>query len=214
MDPIVLSSAFWAFFAAVIACIEIEVEGKHGWAEKLPTWYRTTGFWATLYGRLMAGKPLTGYHAFMFFFPALLFHAHFFMGVPWSGTEELKAWAMYFAWCPLWDYYWFVLNPHYKGRFKKDQVWWHAKSPWILGLFPVDYLVGFLVSMGFAFAAGGLAAHLKLLAGFAVATILLHALVAPAYRRWYLRMRLTDDRDKAGIFHGAPASVDRDEARS
>ena len=198
---------FWSFFAAVIACIEIESEGKHGWAETMPTWYRTTGFWAVLYGRLMGGKPLTGYHSFMFFFPALLFHAHFFMGVPWSGTEELKAWALYFAWCPLWDYYWFVLNPAYKGKFTKRHVWWHAQSPWVFGLFPVDYAVGLAISLGFAEAAarvGGSPAlfigHLKLLGGFGIATVLLH-LAAPAYRRWYLRMRLTDDRDKAPIFH-------------
>ena len=193
---------FWSLFAVVIACVEIEAEGKHGWAEKMPTWYRTTGFWAVLYGRLMAGKPLTGYHAFMFFFPTLLFHAHFFMGVPWSGREELKAWAMYFAWCPLWDYFWFVLNPHYAGRFRKDCVWWHARSRWVFGLFPVDYLIAFLVSLGFAALGGRLGAHLRLLGGFAVATALLH-LAAPAYRRWYARMRLRDDRDKAAIFHDA-----------
>lgn len=206
MAALITKVLFWSLFAVIIACVEIEAEGKHGWAEKMPTWYRTTGFWAGLYGRLMGGKPLTGYHAFMFFFPALLFHAHFFMGVTWSGTEELKAWAFYFAWCPLWDYDWFVLNPSYKGKFKKDHVWWHAQSPWILGLFPADYAIGLLISIGFAFGAsrfGGnqvLIDHLLLLTGFGVATALLH-LVAPAYRRWYLRMRLTDDRDKAPIFH-------------
>lgn len=201
MAALVVTVLFWSLFAVVIACVEIESEGRFGWAQKMPTWYRTTGFWGSLYGRLMSGKPLTGYHTFMFFFPALLFHAHFFMGVPWSGTAELKAWALYFAWCPLWDYYWFALNPHYKGKFRKDQVWWHAKSPWIAGLFPMDYLVGAAVSLGFAFAAGGLVAHLKLLAGFGIATVLLHALVAPRYHRWYWRMRERDDRDKAPIFH-------------
>jgi hypothetical protein len=208
MAALIAKVVFWTLFAVIIACIEIEAEGKHGWAEKMPTWYRTTGFWAVLYGRLMGGKPLTGYHTFMFFFPALLFHAHFFMGVSWSATEELKAWAMYFVWCPLWDYYWFVLNPHYKGKFKKDGVWWHAKSYWVLGLFPIDYLIGLIVSLGFAEGAalvGGsqalLIGHLKLLGGFVIATVALHLLIAPAYRRWYLRMRLTDDRSKAPIFH-------------
>lgn len=207
MAALVTRVLFWSLFAVVIACVEIEAEGKHGWAEKMPTWYRTTGFWAVLYGKLMGGKPLTGYHMFMFFFPVLLFHAHFFMGAHWSGAEELKAWALYFVWCPLWDYDWFVLNPAYKGKFKKDHVWWHARSPWILGLFPADYAVGLLISIGFAFGAsrfGGdqvLTDHLRLLVGFGLATVLLH-LAAPAYRRWYFRMRLVDDRDKAPIFHG------------
>ena len=208
MNTIILIAVFWAFFAAVIACVEIEVEGKHGWAEKLPTWYRTTGFWAVLYGRLMSGKPLTGYHSFMFFFPMLLFHAHFFMGVPWSGAGELKAWAMYFAWCPLWDYYWFVLNPHYKGKFTKKHVWWHARSRWVFGLFPVDYAAGAAVSLCFAETAalvdGSRAlfiGHLELLGGFALATVALHVLAAPAYQRWYVRMRQRDDRDTTPIFH-------------
>jgi len=201
------SVLFWSLFAVIIACVEIEAEGKHGWAEKMPTWYRTTGFWAVLYGRLMGGKPLTGYHTFMFFFPALLFHAHFFMGVPWSGAQELKAWAMYFAWCPLWDYFWFVLNPHYTGKFRKDFVWWHAKSPWIFGLFPADYAIALVLSLGFAAAASSAAGswlifvdHLALVQGYGLMTILLH-LAAPAYHRWYHRMRLRNDRDKADIFH-------------
>jgi len=200
-------AAFWSFFAAVIACVEIESEGKHGWAEKMPTWYRTAGFWAVLYGKLMNGKPLTGYHLFMFFFPILLFHAQFVMGVPWSGSGELMSWAMYFAWCPLWDYYWFVLNPAYEGRFRKDCVWWHAKSRWVFGLFPIDYLLAAVASIGFAEASARVAGspdafvrHMNLLGCFASATVLLH-LAAPAYRRWYVRMRLKDDRDKAGIFH-------------
>ena len=202
MSSILANAAFWSFFAVVIACVEIEAEGKRGWAEKMPTWYRTTGFWAVLYGKLLGGKPLTGYHLFMFFFPVLLFHAHFFVGVPWSGERELLAWAMYFAWCPLWDYFWFVLNPHYAGRFRKENVWWHARSAWVFGLFPVDYLFGALLSLGCAALAGtpALAAHVALLIGFGVSVCVLHV-AAPAYHRWYVRMRLRDDRDRAGIFH-------------
>jgi hypothetical protein len=49
---------------------------------------------------------------------------------------------MYFAWCIFWDFQWFVLNPFYAGRFSKKNVWWHAQSPWVFGLFPLDYLVG------------------------------------------------------------------------
>lgn len=207
MPGLIGSVLFWPLFAAVIACVEIESEGRHGWAEKMPTWYRTTGFWAVLYGRLMGGKPLTGYHLFMFFFPVLLFHAHFFMGVPWSGAAELKAWAMYFAWCPLWDWYWFVLNPHYKDRFTKEHVWWHAGSRWLFGAFPADYAVGVALSIGFGIAAGVVAddaliavGHVATLFGFGTASLVLVA-AAPAYHRWYGRMRLRDDRDKATIFH-------------
>jgi len=207
MAALIAKVLFWSLFATVLACIEIESEGKYGWAHHAPTWYLTTGFWAKLYGRLLGGKPLTGYHAFMFFLPVLIFHAGFFLGAPWSPAAELLTWALYFVWCPLWDYYWFVLNPHYAGKFKKECIWWHATSPWVFGLFPADYPVGLAVSLGFAAAAAWFAGsiapfigHLELVAGFAAFTVLLH-LAAPAYHRWYLRMRTADDRDKVNIFY-------------
>ena len=40
---------FWCLFAFAITGLEIESEGKYGWAEKMPTWYRTTGFAARVY---------------------------------------------------------------------------------------------------------------------------------------------------------------------
>lgn len=207
MTPVFGKIAFWFVVAVVVACIEIESEGKHGWAEKMPTWYRCTGFWARLFKKLMSGKPLTGYHAFMFFLPALMFHAHFVMAWSWSVGRELEAWALYLAWCPLWDYFWFVLNPHYQGRFKRGLVWWHAKSRWVAGLFPIDYLYGVAASFACASLASladgtsaPLSRHAVLLVGFAVGTAALH-LAAPSYRRWYARMRKRDERDQAGIFH-------------
>jgi hypothetical protein len=203
---LILKVLFWSLFATVVACIEIESEGRFGWADKAPTWYRTTGFWAKAYGLVMGGKPLTGYHAFMFFLPVLIFHSHFFLGVQWSVVAELGTWALYFGWCPLWDYFWFVLNPAYAGKFDPEHVWWHAKSPWVFGLFPLDYLIGVLLSLGFAGGAAWLsgsltsfADHLKLLGGFGVYTTLLR-IAAPRYHRWYARMRERDDRDKVDIF--------------
>ena len=207
MAILLVKILFWSVFATVVACIEIESEGKYGWADKTPTWYRTTGFWGKAYGVLMRVKPLTGYHAFMFFLPVLIFHAAFFMGAPWSLKAELGTWALYFGWCPLWDYFWFVLNPAYKGKFKKEYIWWHAKSPWVFGLFPMDYLMGLVISLGFAGSAAWLSGslvyftdHLKLLGGFAIYTVLLH-IVAPFYHRWYANMRKSDDRGKVDIFY-------------
>src|SRR5260221_11674434 len=101
MAGLIAKILFWSVLATVVACIEIESEGEHGWADKTPTWFRTTGFWGKAYGRLMGGKPLTGYHAFMFFFPVFLFHAHFFMGVAWTGAGERVGWGVYFRPGPL-----------------------------------------------------------------------------------------------------------------
>ena len=207
MAALVIKVLFWSIFAAIVACVEIESEGKHGWAEKMPTWYRTTGFWGRTY-MMLTGWPLTGYHVFMFLAMFFVYHVPFIMGLPWSPGLEMAFIALFFAWTPLWDYYWFVLNPAYKGKFKKNQIWWHATKPWIAGLFPSGYAVSVLISLAFAegaaLAHGSQAlfiGHLKLLGGFAIATVALHVLVAPAYQRWYHRMRQRDDRDKAPIFH-------------
>lgn len=191
----IAAALFWFVFAVVIAAIEIESEGKYGWAEKMPTWYRTKGTIARIYGKIMNGKPLTGYHTFMFFFPVLLFHAGFFMGAEWSVAAELKAWALYFSWCALWDYLWFVLNPHYgAARFKKENVWWHAKSPWVFGLFPIDYVFAILTSVGFAWTAGALTEHLIMLGIWSALTFVSILFLAPAYRKWYHAMRAGDEK--------------------
>ena len=207
MAALMTKILFWSVFATVLACIEIESEGKYGWADKAPTWYRTTGFWGRAYGMAMGGKPLTGYHAFMFFLPVMIFHVPFFMGVEWSIAAEFGAWALYFAWCPMWDYFWFVLNPAYKGKFKREHIWWHAKSCWVGGLFPIDYLVGVVISIVFAGCATWFAGsstrlieHLILLGGFGVYTMMLQVF-APLYRHWYAQMRKSDDRSKVTIFY-------------
>lgn len=90
-------------------------------------------------------------------------------------------------------------------------MWWHAKSHWILGLFPMDYVIGIAISLacaeGAAYDTGSQAPfieHLLLLCGFGLATIMLH-LATPMYQRWYYRMRERDDRDKTDIFHDKAA---------
>lgn len=191
---------FWSVFATILAAIEVESEGKYGWAEKMPTWYRYTGLIAGLYGKLFSGKPLTGYHSFMFILPVMIFHAHFFNGVTWSIEGELHTWALYFGWCVLWDYLWFVLNPAYRGHFQREAIWWHAKNPWVFGWFPIDYLFGVLFSILLAGAAAFRAGradlfydHLCLLGGWCAYTVLLY-LLAPLYHRWYYAMRERDER--------------------
>ncbi|MEK9151794.1 MAG: hypothetical protein AAB692_00335 [Patescibacteria group bacterium] len=198
---------FWFALAFIVACIEIESEGKWGWAEKAPTWFRTTGVVGKTYGLLMGGKPFTGYHLFMFLLPPMMFHIPFVSGLKLTLAAEFNVWALFFVWCPLWDYLWFVLNPEFGAAgFKKDKVWWYANSIWIFGLFPADYLIAAAIS--FAFAGGAqlagksdaLAGHAALLTLFLFMTAMTIA-ASPLYHRWYRYMRRSDDRDKAGIFH-------------
>jgi hypothetical protein len=198
--------AFLFFLAFLFAAVEIEVEGPHGWAERLPTWFRTRGRVARAYGLLMGGRPLTGYHLFMLPLPLAFFHLPYVEGVAWTWEGEARTLATYLAWAIVWDYLWFVLNPAWgMSRFRRGAVWWYG-GRWV-GPFPAAYalamgtslLLAGLAALG-AVGAGALYEHLGLLAGLAVLTAGVVA-AAPLYRRWYLRMRRsgTDDRERAGI---------------
>ncbi len=194
-------------FALVVAGLEVEAEGKSGWAYRMPTWYRTSGWAARVFGLLMGGKPMTGYHCFMFFVPLFYFHAQFAAGVTWTVAAEIQAWAMYFAWVVVWDYLWFVINPHFFHCFNKESVWWHAKSWWVLGLFPFDYLLGIILSIGLTLLAGWMNGqmrdyffdHLSILLGYAAGVMVVHLLAPSTYHPWYWKMRRHDDRDQIKI---------------
>jgi hypothetical protein len=181
-------------YALLFALVEIEIEGPNGWAERLPTWFRTTTPVARLYGLFMRGKPLTGYHAVMFVLPLWSFHIGFFAGVAWSWAGEAATLAAYMVWVVAWDLIWFLLNPRFGwGRFRKGEVWWHGRT-WI-GHFPIDYWSALVVSIGVAASAqlstgdfGVLARHVALCAVF-VALTAASAAAAPRYMRWYLHMR-------------------------
>lgn len=181
-------------YALLFALVEIEIEGPHGWAERLPTWFRVTTPAARLYGVFMRGKPLTGYHAVMFVLPLWSFHIGFVAGVPWTWAGEAATLAAYFVWAVAWDFLWFLLNPPFGWRrFRKGEIWWHGRT-WI-ARFPVDYWGALVLSFALAtsarLGAGSfdvLASHAAFTVGFAVLTALVAA-GAPAYMRWHAHMR-------------------------
>jgi hypothetical protein len=193
--PRALARALGLFtFALAFAAVEIEIEGADGWAERLPTWYRVTPLYARVFGWVMSGKPLTGYHAVMFFIPLLSFHLGFLFGLPWTGAREAEVIAAYLVWNVVWDFLWFVLNPRYTWtRFRKGEIWWHGRR-WI-GRFPIDYWNAFALSLLVAALpawprgdARVLAGQLALLAGLLLLSGLAVAF-APRYVRWYRHMR-------------------------
>jgi hypothetical protein len=194
----------WAF---LLAGVEIEIEAAHGWAERLPTWYRKRGLVATVYGWFMARRPLTGYHVFQLPLPLLALHLPYFFGQDWTWGSEAITLAIYFVLAVFWDYLWFVLNPAFTvRRFRKGNVWWFA-GPWIWR-FPIDYYVGLGFSCLLA-AASWLEddsptrfyEHLGLILGCAVLTGIAVCL-APLYHRWYRHMRRpgSDDRPLTDIY--------------
>jgi len=131
--------------ALLLALLEVQIEGKYGWAKNLPTWRPHTHKWyARLYGKIMSGKELTGYHAAMFSFVLMLMHFPFVVGVAWSWQGELWVLSVFFLFDILWDFLWFIVNPHYGlNKFESSYIAWHKK--WI-GPMPMDYIGGIVVS--------------------------------------------------------------------
>jgi hypothetical protein len=212
-----ITEAVGLFLVAILlALVEIEIEGKFGWSEKIPTWYRTTGIPGRLWGLVMGGKPLTGYHLFFNGLLLAMLHLKFFEGIAeWTVGAEMTVFARYIAMGVVWDFLWFALNPHYTIKnYRRKNVWWFAKSPWVFGLFPIDYAIGLVMSVGWAFL-GGMpwndvdksvvaAENQLILIGFMLLFTFVSILLSPLYRLWYRVMRKKDDRDKAGIFHTLP----------
>ena len=119
-----------AFF---LAKLEINIEGKYGWAEKLPAWRKVikTG--------IFKGYTFTGYHFYMFVcFLPLLFHLPFLF-FPWSPAVEAKIIAAYFLMTGLEDILWFAFNPDYGLKaYTKERVKWHKR--WLFG-FPLPIII-------------------------------------------------------------------------
>jgi hypothetical protein len=125
--------------ALVLALLEIQIEGAHGWAEKLPTWR-----WQPPAVLRWAGKPITGYHVFLLLFILLFVHLPI-MYVGFSLEREAELLSLFFLLAVFWDFLWFVCNPHFGlAGFRADRVWWFKS--WLLGL-PASYFAGLGLSL-------------------------------------------------------------------
>lgn len=128
--------AFVLVLAYLFANAEIHIEGDAGWAANLPTW-RIEKHW--LLDLFWGGRPMTGYHAYVFSFITLFFHFPLcFLGT-WSWLAEARIAACVMLFWIAEDYLWFVRNPAFGWRrFRADLVPWHKH--WAFGA-PVDYWI-------------------------------------------------------------------------
>ena len=121
----------------LLAWLEVQIEGPHGWAKNLPTW-RDHPPWTTANNLFFAccarcsrgataADRLTGYHAAMTSFLFVM------SGMPLALTEP--SWRL-FSLClgyfltmtVVWDFLWFVCNPAFGiHRFRPQHIAWHPR---------------------------------------------------------------------------------------
>ena len=121
--------------AGVFAQVEIQIEGAAGWAAGLPTWRIDHH---PLLDLFWGGRPLTGYHVWVFLFMALVFHFGLLVhGRPTWRREARILGALMLFWI-LEDALWFALNPAFGlARLNPASVPWHIH--WLWGV-PTDYV--------------------------------------------------------------------------
>lgn len=120
---------------------ETQIEGKDGWARKLPT-FRID----SILTRLFIGKPVTGYHLFMLIMFIIIFHGTFLF-LPWSLKTECLTLAAFIFYFILEDFLFFVVNKHYKLQsFKPGRIPWHVRWAFYL---PVSYWIGIILGVLF-----------------------------------------------------------------
>lgn len=128
--------AYVALLGFFFAQVEIQIEGAAGWAAGLPTW-RIEKHW--LLDIFWGGRPMTGYHAWVFSFMALVFHLPCLLTRQWTWRLELRILGSLALFWIIEDWLWFVCNPAFGlARFSPAFVPWHKH--WLLAM-PTDYLI-------------------------------------------------------------------------
>jgi hypothetical protein len=134
-----LLAAAWA-----MARLEVQIEGRNGWARNLPTWRVDNRLTRALFG----GRPLTGYHFFFHILVALLVHSPFALGfAPLTVPAELRILSFLILFWLIEDWLWFVVNPAFgPAAFRADRIHWHRSSWWLI--MPREYWIAAPIGVG------------------------------------------------------------------
>ena len=146
MLDIIIANIYIFILALVLAILEIQIEGPNGWAQNLPTWRPSKkNRLMHFYSKLMSGREPTGYHITMFSFVLLILHLPYIFYLPFNLENWSQTISLFFIFIILWDFLWFVLNPHHPlKKFSKEHIWWHKK--WWGGA-PLDYYFSIFLSL-------------------------------------------------------------------
>ena len=134
---------FTVVIAFLWALYEIQIEGKSGWAGKLPTWKYKNPV------KFILNWPyIDGYHVYLFLISFLVFHVQYFIGYSFDLDNEIQILIYYLTFLILEDFFWFVFNRHWGIiKFFKNEIPWHAGKFLFL---PKNYWVAFVL-IGFLY---------------------------------------------------------------
>lgn len=130
--------------ATIFSWLEVEMEGKHGWAVNLPTSCAFGGW--------------TWYHIAMNMIVLLTIAGctQLYDGVfKWNYSKYVATGVLYVFRVAVWfcveDIMWFVINAQYGiRRYTKNDVFWHADKIWFLGTILLNWIV-LIAAIGIGF---------------------------------------------------------------
>lgn len=99
---------FGIISAVLMALLEVQIEGSSPWAGALPTWKVNVPI-SFINDLGLGGKPLTGYHLYLWLLVFTLIHLTF-VTRSWSIKKELRVLAFFLFFTTLEGILWFVIN--------------------------------------------------------------------------------------------------------
>ena len=107
--PALILSGTIALLGFVLAMVEIQAMGIHGWAASLPTTWRIESH--ALLDWCCAGRPFTAWHAWLLGFLVIVVHLPAALLGAWSAKLEARALGTLALLWVARDVWWFALNP-------------------------------------------------------------------------------------------------------
>jgi hypothetical protein len=101
---LIIYNIFLFLLSYILAKLEIQIEGIHGWASKLPTWKMKIG-----------NFEITGYHLYLWLFLLLFIHLPFIF-MSWSWQAECYLLTFLLMLLLIEDSFWFLFNKKFKYR--------------------------------------------------------------------------------------------------
>ena len=167
---IISHGIFIAIYAILYSMLEIEIEGKAGWAKNLPT--AASGI-----GRF------TIYHLLM----NLIVIITIAYAINFTQSSNILTIIFFIvSWFLIQDYMWFILNPFYTfKKYTQKNIPWHGQQMWILNM-PLHNWLGLIGMLLIAILNG----KKSLIEAFVVmgVIVLCGVILSPIYHKWYTRI--------------------------